>query len=182
MIRTLSGVALALALSLFATPFMAHAAGMPGTMGATGGKVTVPVTAGSYRLTLVIGPMEPMYTMAQYQRTHPKTGEIMLRGAMVMGKAGMGMGMPNRHLELHVLNLRTMRVVTDAMVSITYQPVAPMGAMAMRPQNVPPTLMVGIGKGMSDAHFGNNVYMPRGEYRIVAHVNNAHATYDVRLM
>jgi hypothetical protein len=112
----------------------------------------------------------------------------MLRGAMVMGGMGMGMHMPNRHLELHVLDLRTMRPVANATVSITYQPIVPMGVMAIRPQQVPVAVMAGIGKMgivMSDVHYGNNVYMARGAYHVWAHVTTrtarAYATYTVRL-
>jgi len=139
------------------------------------GTVTIPVTAGAYRMTLMIGPREAMYTQPQAQRTHPTTGEIMLRGVMM---GGMRMGMPNRHLEVHVLDRRTMRPVSNPMVSITYQAMSP---MMMRPVQVPVAVMVGVSMDMSDIHYGNNVYMPAGTYRVSVHANQAYATYTVRL-
>jgi hypothetical protein len=61
--------------------------------------VSVSSTSGAYKLTLMIGPLEQMYTRAQYKKMHPKHGEIMISGTMVMGgMGGMGMDMPNHHL------------------------------------------------------------------------------------
>jgi len=170
-----------------AAVFAAALIALPSAAGATGtpahrpsmamGPVTIPVTAGAYRITLMIGPREAMYTQAQARRTHPTTGEIMLRGVM-MGGMGMGMDMPNRHLEVHVLDRRAMRPVSNPMVSITYQATSP---MMMRPVQVPVAVMVGVSMNMSDIHYGNNVYMPAGTYRVSVHVNTAYATYTVRL-
>ncbi len=177
-------MALALAaIALAVLPATAGAAGKPLPMNMGMQEITIgPITAGAYRLTLVIAPMQHMYTQAQYNKTHPMSGEIMLSGTMVMGSMGMGMAMPNHHIELHVMDRRTMRVVTDAMVSITYQPVVRMGQMAIRPQQLPVATMIEIGEGMASYHYGNNVYFaPHGTYHIAVHVNNAHALFTVRL-
>ena len=174
MIKTYGAAVFAAA--LIALPSAAGAAGTPAhTRSMAMGTVTIPVTAGAYRMTLMIGPREAMYTQVQAQRTHPTTGEIMLRGVMM---GGMGMGMPNRHLEVHVLDRRTMRPVSNPMVSITYQATSP---MMMRPVQVPVAVMVGLSMDMSDIHYGNNVYMPAGTYRVSVHANQAYATYTVRL-
>ncbi len=174
-------LALALAPATARVAGAATPAQRQGAMGMGGRAVEVRnVVAGPYLLTLDIGPLERMYTVAEYNRLHPTSGEIMLRGAMMMG--GMGMGMPNHHLEIHVMRRGTMRVVSDAMVAISYEPVARMGEMALRPTTLPIAVMRGIGMGMMDIHYGNNVYMPRGAYRIMARVNKAYATYTVRLM
>jgi len=166
------------AAALIARPSVAGAAGTPAHTAAMGmGTVTIPVTAGVYRLTLMIGPREAMYTQAQARRSHPTTGEIMLRGTM-MGGMGMGMDMLNHHLEVHVLDHRTMRPASNPVVSITYQATSP---MMMRPVQVPIAVMVGLNMDMSDIHYGNNVSMPGGAYRVSVHVNQASATYTVRL-
>jgi len=178
MIKTYGAAVFAAA--LIALPSAAGAAGTPAhTRSMPMGTVTIPVTAGAYRITLMIGPREAMYTQAQVRRTHPMTGEIMLRGTMMgsMG-TGMGIGMPNRHLEVHVLDRRTMRPVSNPMVSITYQAMSP---MMMRPVQVPVAVMVGVSMNTSDIHYGNNVYMPPGTYRVSVHANIAYATYTVRL-
>jgi len=180
MIKTYGAAVFAAA--LIALPSAAGAAGMPAHTAAMGMEtVTIPVTAGVYRMTLMIGPREAMYTQAQARRSHPTTGEIMLRGAM-MGGMGMGMGMLNRHLEVHVLDLRTMRPASNPMVSITYQALSPvMMPMMMRLVHVPVAVMVGLTMDMSDIHYGNNVSMPGGTYRVSVYVNKAYAIYTVRL-
>jgi len=168
-----------LAVALMAGSTAAGATGVAARSQATTlGTVTIPVIAGGYRITLMIGPREAMYTQAEARRTHPKTGEIMLRGSMMMGGMGMGMAMPNRHLEVHVLDRRTMRPASNPMVSITYQALSP---MMMRPVSVPVAVMVGLSMDMSDIHYGNNVSMAGGTYRVSVHVNRAYATYAVRL-
>ena len=164
---------------LIALPSVAGAAGTPAhTPSMAMGPVTIPVTAGAYRMTLMIGPREAMYTQAQARRPHPTAGEIMLRGTMMMGGMGMGMGMLNRHLEVHVLDRRTMRPASNPRVSITYQALSP---MKMRSVQVPVAVMVGVSMDMADIHYGNNVFMPAGTYRVSVHVNTAYATYTVRL-
>lgn len=178
-----TGRAIALALTLAAIPAVASAAGPASratAMGMGGATVTIPINAGPYRLTLVIGPMQQMYTQAQYRRLHPRRGEIMLRGSMAMPDMGMGqMHGQVRHLELHVMDRATMRVISDAMVSITYQPIVGMGMMPIKPQQVPISLMEGIGMGPSDIHYGNNVVMPAGRYHVWVHVNKVAATFTV---
>ena len=80
------------AAALIALPSAAGAAGMPAPARSMAmGTVTIPVTTGAYRMTLMIGPREAMYTQAQARRTHPTTGEIMLRGTMMVGDVSMGM-------------------------------------------------------------------------------------------
>lgn len=180
MVKTYGAVVFAAA--LIALPSVAGAAGPPAHARSMGmGTVTIPVTAAAYRMTLMIGSREAMYTLAQARRTHPTTGEIMLRGAM-MGGMNMGMGtgmdMPNRHLEVHVLDRGTMRPASNPTVSITYQALSP---MMMRPVNVPVAVMVGLNMDMADIHYGNNVFMHGGTYRVSVHVNMAYATYTVRL-
>ncbi len=84
--------AAAFAAAIIALPSAAGAAGTPAhTSSMAMGTVTIPVTAGAYRITLMIGPREAMYTQAQARRTHPTTGEIMLRGTMMVGDVSMGM-------------------------------------------------------------------------------------------
>lgn len=154
----------------------AAAAGRAGAMGMGGQTVTATKVAGSYRITLKIGPMEQMYTQAQYKHTHPKHGEVMLRGAMAMG--GMAMGKMNHHLEVHVLSRTTMHVVDNAMVSISYEA---RDGMSMSPTKVPVAIMMGIGMGMSDVHYGNNVSMAAGAYTVMVKVNATAASFTVKI-
>lgn len=192
--RTLyaAAIAMTVTLTLAAVPAVAGAARPAAApahqpadmgMGMGMGTVTKSLDAGPYRLTLIIGPEQKMYTQAEYKRLHPKKGEIMLRGHMAMPRMGMGnMNVPMRHLELHVMDRATKHVISDAIVSIIWQPIVGMGVMAIRPQNVPIAVMEGIGMGMSDIHYGNNVAMSAGKYHVWVHVGKVSATFVVHLM
>ena len=190
MAKTRMVIALAALVALALLPTQAGRAGAAGrtppmAMGMGMGEVTVgPITAGAYRLTLVVGPLQHMYTRSQYNSLHPRSGEVMLSGAMMMGGTGTGMsmGMMGRHLELYVTDRSTMRAVTNAMVGITYQPVVGMGVMAVRPRVVPIATMIEIGGGMASFHYGNNVALAtRTAYHVAVRVNMTSALFTIRL-
>src|SRR5579862_9271035 len=175
MLATASACVLVLALCP-AVIGRAMAASRAGAMGMGGQTVTATKIAGSYRITLKIGPMEQMYTQAQYKKMHPKHGEVMLSGVMAMG--GMGMGKMNHHLEVHVLSRASGHVVDNAMVSISY---AAKAGMSMAPTKVPVSKMMGIGMGMSDVHYGNNVSMAAGTYTVMVKVNATATSFTVKI-
>jgi hypothetical protein len=107
---------------------------------------------GPYVFALSIGPMETMYTPAQVKTSHPKSGEVMLAGKMVGGMAGMDTTTgPQRHLEVHICKTGG-QVVTGAHPTITVN-----GAM------VPVAVMEGVGEGVADYHYGNNVNLKPGQ-------------------
>jgi hypothetical protein len=112
-------------------------------------------TTSTYRFALHVGMPEMMYTRAQVRKLHPKTGEVMLRGNMMMG---MRMGGNTRHLEVHICLRDTEAVVTNADPQIMLKEDSTKG-MSM---NVPAAVMEGIGAGTADLHYGNNVPMPTG--------------------
>ncbi len=141
---------------------------------AAGGVVTKTMPAGPYKLTIDIGPLEQMYTMAQMKKTHPMTGEIMVSGTMTMSGMGMNGMKPNHHLELHIYNGTTGKTITKAMVMITVHDT--MGKLVER---VPIATMYGIKEGMTDFHFGNNVALKAGNYQVVTQVNKMTATFKV---
>jgi hypothetical protein len=142
----------------------------------SGSVVTESMNAGPYSLTLRIGPLEQMYTQAQVKKSHPKSGEVMLRGTMVMGGMGMGGSMPNHHLELHVYMRSTHAVVTNAMVAITIE--TPSGKVITR---VPIAVMRGVDMGASDIHYGNNVALKDGKYKVAVQVEHTNATFMVTI-
>ncbi|HVC79240.1 MAG TPA: hypothetical protein VNL35_01910 [Chloroflexota bacterium] len=143
-------------------------------MNAASGILTKTMIRGPYKLTLDIGPLEHMYTMAQMKKTHPKTGEVMVSGTMTMSGMGMNGMKPNHHLELHVYNGTTGKTITKAMVMITVR-----DAMGKLLERVPIATMYGIKNGMADFHFGNNVALKAGNYQVVTQVNKVTATFKV---
>jgi hypothetical protein len=146
-VRTLVAVLLLLALvaaALSARP----ASALTGC--STGQKLTTP----SYVFALDIGPVETMYTPAQVKAKHPKTGEVMLSGTMSGGMSGMS-GSSQRHLEVHICTTAG-KVVTGAHPKIV---VSDPKSMTV---TVPIATMEGIGEGVSDYHYGNNVELTAG--------------------
>ena len=122
---------------------------------------------GPYVFALSIGPTEAMYTPAEVKSKHPKSGEVMLAGKMVGGMAGMDMTTgPQRHLEVHICKTGG-QVVTGAHPTITVD-----GAM------VPVAVMEGVGEGVADYHYGNNVSLKTGQkVTVVVKLNGQTATF-----
>ena len=111
---------------------------------------------GSFSYALRVGMPEKMYTPAQVKTMHPKQGEVMLRGSMSMG--GMSMGGSMRHLEVQLCSKATGGVIANANPTILVVDNSAKGMMT----RVPVAVMEGIGKGIADLHYGNNVSMPAG--------------------
>jgi hypothetical protein len=141
---------------------------------AWGAVITQRTTTPSYKLTLHVGPIETMYTAAQVKATHPKEGEVMVGDSMGMG--GMSMG-GNRHLEVHVYSKATGKVVAKAAPSITLTDTSAMG-MA---EQVNAMAMEGIGEGVADLHYGDNVKLTAGHrYKVVVKVKGEKAAFSFK--
>jgi hypothetical protein len=130
-------------------------------------------TTSTYRMALHVGMPEMMYTAAQVRKLHPKSGEVMLRGKMMMG---MKMGGSTRHLEVHICMRENRAVITNAHPTITL-----MGQKAnAMPMNVPVAVMEGIGAGPADLHYGNNVPMAGGHrFTVTVTVKRQKAVFKV---
>lgn len=124
-----------------------------------------------YRLVLRIGPIENMYMSYQVRASHPKHGELMIRGRMVMPMHG-----PLHHLEVHICSRGTHVVVTRANPAIVLADNTNHGY----PHKLPVAVMQGIGAGRADLHYGNNVAMPHHHrYTITVTCNHQRATFRV---
>ena len=132
----------------------------------------------SYRFALVIGMEEKMYTPTQIKTMHPKTGEVMLRGTMAaMGQMPMGSSM--RHVETQICSRSNGAVSTKVKPTITLTDLASKTPMATM---VPIAVMEGIGKGLADLHYGNNVQMTAGHrYTVKIVLNGETTTFQTRL-
>jgi len=135
------------------------------------------VTA-SYKLTLSVGPVEKMYTAGEVTMKHPTSGEVMVGHAMTM--EGMSMGGANRHLEVHVVARATGKVVANARPTITLTDTSAMGGMAMS-DKVNAMAMQGIGEGIADLHYGDNVKLTAGHvYKVAVTVKGEKATFSFK--
>jgi hypothetical protein len=114
-----------------------------------------------YRFTLLIGNVENMYMPRQVRANHLKHGEEMLRGTMTSGAALTGG--PIRHLEVQICERSTRVVVTNATPRIVVDDRTKRKALVL-----PVSVMEGIGEGVADLHYGNNIAMPRKHRFLVA--------------
>jgi hypothetical protein len=131
-----------------------------------------------YRMVLQIGPAEAMYTAAEAHAHHAASGEIMVGGKMAGGMEHEhdGMAMPERrHVELHVFSRATGRVVVDAHVTIA------IAGADNTWTSVPIARMYGIEPGPDDMHFGNNMSLPPGSYKVRVSVNGERARFALAL-
>jgi hypothetical protein len=135
-----------------------------------------------YRLELRIGPTEMMFTPNEVAAKHPSEGEVMV-GGMMGTKVNMSMGMsigmemPNtRHLEVHVYPLGKNTAATDARVKILVTDLA-----SKKVQPVAVAKMYGVKEGPADTHYGNNVDLAAGNYRIDVTANGEKAEFTVAI-
>ncbi len=132
-----------------------------------------------YRVTLVIGEAESMR-----MKGRKGSGEMMLGGknASCTFKGAMpGMAIVDRaaacnhHVEVHVSNVRSGKVITNGRISIVM-----VNTTKHMTVNVPIAAMTG--GGTKDMHYGNNVYLPGGWYTITVKVNSVRATFRMPVL
>ena len=137
--------------------------------------ITKNATTKSYKLALVVGPTETMYTAAEVKAKHPKSGEVMVGSSMDMG--GSNMGSANRHLEVHVYSKGSGKVAKGAVPAMTLTDTT---GMAM-PEKIDAMAMQDIVEGPSDLHYGNNVTLTAGhDYKVVVTVKGEKASFTFR--
>jgi len=136
--------------------------------------VTRHATTASYSLTLDVGPTETMYSAAQVKSMHPKSGEEMFGNGAMMGGMSSMHGM-TRHLEVHIFSRATGKVLTNLMPAISLTDTSQTMPMATKVSVVE---MEGIGQGIADYHYGNNVTLTMGHvYVVVVKVDGQKATF-----
>jgi hypothetical protein len=120
--------------------------------------ITRHATTASYKLTLSVGPKEAMYTAEELKT----------------------MGAANRHLEVHVASRATGKVVANAAPSISLTDTSAMGGMAAS-EKVNAMAMEGIGEGVADLHYGDNVKLTAGHvYKVVVTVKGEKANFSFK--
>jgi hypothetical protein len=133
--------------------------------------------AGPYKIMLVMLPAEPYMTPAEYEKTHPAQGMVVVGGATPIQPGSPSH--PNHHLVAHVYRLDG-SAVQGATVTMT---VTPTGSGAEgAPLSVPIVEMQAAGKGPQSTHYGNNVTLAPGRYAVTVAVGSASTTFalDVR--
>jgi len=134
-------------------------------------------TVGAYRVELHVLPAEPFYTADEVAAKHPTMGMVIQGGATpVKPDADTH---PNHHLVVHVYDRKTGQAVTDAKVSLSFEPLGHGNKSAGASVEVPVVNMQAIGQGPKSTHYGNNVVMPAGSYRVTATVNGEKTVFRV---
>ncbi len=134
-------------------------------------------TDGPYRVELQVLPPEPFYTHAQVTAKGLKSGMLIMGGATPV-QPGAAID-PNHHLIVHVFNQKTGKALTHAKVTIKYQWIDTMGDALGTVRKVPVVIMQAIGHGAPSTHYGNNVSLLPGTYKVMVDVNGHNATFRV---
>ncbi len=134
-------------------------------------------TVGAYRIELHVLPAEPFYTADEVAAKHVTMGMLIQGGAApVLPDAN---SHPNHHLVVHVFDRKTAQAITDAKVNLSFEPLGRKGKSTAASVEVPVVVMQAIGLGPKSTHYGNNVMMPAGSYRVTATVNGEKAVFQV---
>jgi len=72
---------------------------------------------------------------------------------------------------VHVFDKKTRQAVTDATVTMSFASLDRKGSPTGGAIAVPVVVMQAIGKGPASTHYGNNVTMPAGRYKVTVSVN-----------
>lgn len=130
-------------------------------------------TVDGYTMSLALLPAEPFVSKADAHSKKDAGKMVNGTGAAPLHKnASM---QPNHHLVVFIK--KNGKPVEHADVSMTY---TRMGIKNAKTMVVPVTQMWVAGKGMKSAHFGNNVHLAPGRYRVHVTVNhNAQATFRI---
>jgi hypothetical protein len=133
-------------------------------------------TTKTYVFKLTVGVSEQMWTPAQVKAKHPTSGEVMLMGSMT--SSGMPMGGSQRHLEVHITSRPSGKVVVGAHPAITTLDTTVKHGMM---STVPVAVMEGVGEGIADLHYGNNVDLIAGHvYTITVTLHGQRASFQIK--
>jgi hypothetical protein len=118
-----------------------------------------------YTLNLVIGPVEP--TVSAMDAMHAQTGDVAMNGGgpmshdMGMLSDQMDQGMAANHrLEVHITQGDSGSVVMDLTPTVRIT-----NKLSGEARDLPQVMgMYGAAMGMSDFHYGQNVFLPDGTY------------------
>jgi hypothetical protein len=130
----------------------------------------------TYNFLAEIGGLQAMYTSAQASAQHPKAGEVMFGGQMVLPPDTTNPSPDWRHLEVHVYDKKTGDVVkaSNPVITVTNKATG-------QTQPVPIVVMQGVVEGSGDYHYGNNVNLPKGEYTVTVVIGSETANFDFNL-
>jgi len=140
-------------------------------------------STGAYRIELDVLNAEPFGTP---MNMGGMSGMGQSQGMSMVAKGGAAPvppdapSHPNHHLIVHVSDAASGKVVTDAAVTIRFTPVDSGGKDTGPATPVPVVVMEASGAGPASTHYGNNVTMPPGAYRVDVTVNGAATSFRIQ--
>jgi len=127
------------------------------------------ITKDDLKIELHVMKAEPFYTKEEVAAKNAKSGMLIMGGAKPLGLEETPR--PNHHLIIHVFDAKSGKAITDADVSLSFQALNAKGEPSGDRVDVPVVIMQAIGKGPQSTHYGNNVVMADGTYRVLITVN-----------
>jgi len=143
------------------------------------GHVMIDTIMGDLKIELHVLPAEPFFKKEQVAADKVTEGMLVVGGAKPL--ALNSKPAPNHHLVAHVFDAKTGKAITNAKVSIGFQPLSEKGIKSGNPVKVPIVIMQAIGKGEQSTHYGNNVIMPDGSYSVAVAVMGNKVSFKISL-
>jgi hypothetical protein len=134
-------------------------------------------TVGPYRVELHVLPAEPFFSKDEIAAKHVKEGMQVEGGTTPVPLNAPSH--PNHHLVVHVFDQKSGQALTNAKVTLRFEPLDDKGKAVGASVEVPVVIMQAIGKGPLSTHYGNNVTMPAGRYQVTAAANGETGVFDV---
>jgi|WetSurMetagenome_2_1015567.scaffolds.fasta_scaffold232877_1 hypothetical protein len=142
-------------------------------------EVTKTTVVDGMRIELHVLPAEPFFTADEVKIKKMKEGMLIISGAEPVSVEANTH--PNRHLVVHIFDVKTDKAITTAKVTMKFQQLDSNGKLIGASTDVPIVVMEAIGKGVESTHYGNNVVMPEGSYAITVVANGKKADFQVVL-
>ncbi|MGH6957420.1 MAG: hypothetical protein ACREEW_12220 [Caulobacteraceae bacterium] len=136
-------------------------------------------TVDGLRIELQVLPPEPFHTAAQVAAGEARSGMLIVGGAAPIQPDAPSH--PNHHLIVHVFNSATGKAETHARVRLAVQRMTAAHRPSGPPKTVPVVEMQVIGKGPASTHYGNNVDLRPGVYRVTAEADGRTASFAITL-
>jgi hypothetical protein len=134
-------------------------------------------TVNGMRVELHVMPSEPFFTADEVTAKHVTVGMLIMEGAEPL--APDAESHPNHHLVVHIFDSKTGHAITNAKVTMSFQPLDSKGKLTSTSIIVPIVIMQAIGKGPESTHYGNNVVMLAGSYSVMVVVNGKKIGFKV---
>jgi len=144
---------------------------------AQAGKGIVDTTLNNMHIELHIEKAKPFFTKDQVEANGVKDGMLIIRGAKPL-IPGADIN-PNRHIAIHIFDIKNAAAVTNAKVEMSLQPLDTEGNNSGRVIEVPIVVMETIGKGVQSTHYGNNVILLDGSYVALISINGKKLKFNI---